>query len=292
MEKEKVIINNEILNKDEAKVSIDDRGYTFGDGVYEVIRFYDKELFELEKHLDRFEQSCEELDIPFVYKKDKMKEQMEKLVAKSGFKSGYIYSQITRGVAQRNHIYVGQNLEPQYIAYVVQEEKRPLETMKKGIKVFLHEDIRWLKCNVKSLNLLGSVLAKNEAIKRGAKEAVFYRNGYITEGSATNIFVIKNGVVYTHPANHLILNGVTRRVVIKVAKELGYDVVETPFVVDFFENADEAFTTASITEITPIVEFEKKANEQYYTYKVNDGLRGVITEKLQDAFANKIFKTD
>ncbi len=288
---DKMFINHELVDMKDAKVSIMDRGYVFGDGVYEVIRFYNGKTFKLDEHLIRFQNSVHGIDINYNFEMDVMKSEIDYLIKNSGYKSGYIYAQMTRGVGKRDHIYVGKELsKPQYIVYAVQEEERPLEVMKKGIKVLLTEDIRWLRCDIKSLNLLGSVIAKNEAFKRGAKEAVLHRNGYITEGSATNVFVVKKGTLYTHPANNLILNGITRLTIIDIAKELGIPVIETPFLVDFFKEADEAFTSASVSEISPIIEYVEVINGEEIIREIGGGVRGDITKSIQEKFGEKIGK--
>lgn len=284
-------MNHELIDAEKAKVSIMDRGYVFGDGVYEVIRFYNGVLFKLEEHLERFKRSVHEIEIDYEFDMDLLKSEMDYLIKKSGYKSGYIYAQMTRGVGKRDHVYIDKELsEPQYIVYVVKEEERPLEIMEKGIRVLLTEDIRWLRCDIKSLNLLGSVIAKNDAVKRGAKEAVLHRNGYITEGSATNVFVVKEGVLYTHPANNLILNGITRLTIIDIAKELGISVVETPFIVEFFKTADEAFTSASVSEISPIKEYIEVVNNAEIIRKIGKGERGEVTRIIQEKFGEKIGK--
>jgi len=287
----KIFMNHELIDAEKAKVSIMDRGYVFGDGVYEVIRFYNGVLFKLEEHLERFKRSVHGIEIDYEFDMDLLKSEMDYLIKKSGYNSGYIYAQMTRGVGKRDHVYIDKELsEPQYIVYVVKEEERPLEVMEKGIRVLLTEDIRWLRCDIKSLNLLGSVIAKNDAVKRGAREAVLHRNGYITEGSATNVFVVKEGVLYTHPANNLILNGITRLTIIDIAKELGISVVETPFIVEFFKTADEAFTSASVSEISPIKEYIEVVNNAEVIRKIGKGERGEVTRIIQEKFGEKIGK--
>ena len=281
----KVLLNDRIVEMNQATVSILDRGYQFGDGVYEVIRFYNGEFFELLPHLERFKKSCEEVGIPFHFELLTLQKDISNLVKSAGYSSGYLYTQITRGTMQRNHLYLNEkNLEPQLVAYTVKEEQRPFENMTNGIKVLLCEDIRWLRCDIKSLNLLGSVMLKNQAASLDAKEAVLHRNGYITEGSATNVFIVKNGKLLTHPANNLILNGITRQVIMALAKELHIDVIEEAFTIDEFRLADEAFTSATVSEICPIISFIENNNE----FLIGNGQRGPITEKIQDAYTKKI----
>lgn len=285
--KTKVLLNNRIVDLKSANVNILDRGYQFGDGVYEVVRFYDNAYFELEAHLIRLKESCEKINIPFKMHLKKLESDLVYLMNTCDYSTGYVYIQISRGVMDRNHIYREQSdLKPQLVAYTVKEEKRPLKLMEQGITVYVTDDIRWLLCDVKSLNLLGSVLAKNKAHEKGAKEAILHRDGIITEGSSTNVFIVKDGTLYTHPANNLILNGITRRVIIDIAKKEEISIQETAFTLDEFLHADEAFTSSTTAEIMPIVSvlLDEK------TYALGTGKRGVITQKIQDAYTNLIDK--
>lgn len=287
----KVLFNHELIEETEAKVSIDDRGYQFGDGVYEVIRFYDGNVFELNAHVERFVRSAREIGIQFDVDSEKLKEELRCLVKDSGYLSGYVYAQITRGVSERSHIF-DESLEPQYIAYVKELKERPYELMKEGGKVLITEDIRWLRCDIKSLNLLGSVMLKNRAADIGAKEAVLHRGGVITEGSSTNVFAVKNGALYTPPADNYILNGITRRVVIDVAKSLGLGVVEIPFSIEFLASSDEAFTTSSIVEIMPITNYEVESTKDIKVGAIGSGSRGPLTKLIQERFTRYIQEKD
>jgi D-alanine transaminase len=285
--KTKVLLNNRIVDLKSANVNILDRGYQFGDGVYEVIRFYNKSFFELEAHLIRLKESCEKIFIPFKTHLKKLESDLVYLMNTCDYQNGYIYIQISRGVMNRNHIYQGEeNLKPQLVAYTVREDHRPVQQMEKGITAYLTNDLRWLRCDIKSLNLLGSVLAKNEAYAKGAKEAILHRDGTITEGSSTNVFIVKDSTLYTHPANNLILNGITRRVIIDIAKNEGLELKEIPFTIDELLNSDEAFTSASTSEICPVISvlFEEK------TYQIGLGKPGEITRKIQAAYTNLIEK--
>ncbi|MGG0176720.1 D-amino-acid transaminase [Gottfriedia acidiceleris] len=285
--KAKVLLNNRIVDLKSANVNILDRGYQFGDGVYEVIRFFNKSYFELDAHLIRLKESCEKIFIPFKMHLKKLESDLVYLMNTCDYDNGYVYIQISRGVMNRNHIYQDEaNLKPQLIAYTVREDHRPLQQMEKGITAYITNDIRWLRCDIKSLNLLGSVLVKNEAYAKGAKEAILHRDGIITEGSATNVFIVKNSTLFTHPANHLILNGITRKVVLEIAKKERLEVKEIPFSIDELLNADEAFTTASVSDILPVtsVLIDEKS------YPIGLGKRGEITKRIQDSYTNLIDK--
>jgi D-alanine transaminase len=160
--------------------------------------------------------------------------------------------------------------------------------MEEGIKVLIHEDIRWLKCDIKSLNLLGSILVKNKAVELGAKEAVLHRSGFVTEGGSTNVFVVKENVLYTHPANNLILDGITKNVVIEIANKYQIKVVEDAFTLDFFKDADEAFTTSSTAEIMPVISYLEFKNGVCEENTLGKGERGEITKFLQVKFGEEI----
>lgn len=276
----KVLVNDRFVGEDEVQVSLHDRGYQFGDGVYEVIRFYNKSYFKLKEHLMRYIESARKIDIEFEFDLEQLTHMFEELLQLNSIEDGYVYTQLTRGMALRNHIYNKQELRPHLIAYV-EKAARPLELMEKGALAILHEDERWTKCDIKSLNLLGSVLVKNKAKKEGAFEAILYRGNHITEGSVSNVFVYRNQKLYTTPVSNLILNGITRLTVIEIANELGIEVVETSFTVDFLLSSEEVFTTATVSEITPIVEIKDRG-------LIGAGKPGEITRFIQADYTKKI----
>lgn len=162
------------------------------------------------------------------------------------------------------------------------ENPRPLENIEKGVKATFVEDIRWLRCDIKTLNLLGAVLAKQEAHEKGCYEAILHRDNIVTEGASTNVFGVKDGILYTHPANHLILRGITRDVVMDCAEEINMPVKEIPFTTYEALNMDELFVTSTTSEITPVIEIDGKP--------INDGKVGEWTRKLQKQFEAKIPK--
>src|SRR5690606_40312124 len=208
--------NDQIVKNEEVLVDKEDRGYQFGDGVYEVVKVYNEKLFTATEHIDRFYDSAEKIRITIPYTKDKLHQLLHQLVEANNIDTGHVYFQITRGAGPRNHIFPGDDVIP-VITGNTKENPRPLENFEKGVKATFVEDIRWLRCDIKSLNLLGAVLAKQEAYEKGCYEAILHRDEIVTEGSSSNIYGIKEGVLYTHPANNLILNGITRQVIIKCA---------------------------------------------------------------------------
>lgn len=273
-----ILYNNQLLERKDVTIDIEDRGYQFGDGVYEVIRIYQSQSFGLEEHLDRLERSAREISLEWPCEREQLKENIELLVNKNGLKNGIVYLQITRGVAPRNHLFPV-NSESVLTGYVKAMD-RPEQLMEKGISTLLLDDIRWLRCDIKSLNLLGNVLLKQEAHENGCNEAILHRNGTVTEGSSTNVFIVKDGVLLTHPADHLILNGITRQVVLTLAGKSHIEVSEQVFTVDNLLRADEVFISSTTMEITPVIKVDQT--------QIGSGERGPITTNLQQLFKAEI----
>ncbi|MFS1512032.1 D-amino-acid transaminase [Chengkuizengella sp. SCS-71B] len=273
-----LLYNDLFLNKEEVHISHEDRGYYFGDGVYEVFRIYNGKIFETEKHLQRLKRSCEEIQIQFPYTIEEINDKLLQLVQKSFVHEGTLYLQITRGVAPRSHV-IPKDIKPVVLAYC-NEVNRPLDKMQSGIKAITQEDIRWLRCDIKSLNLLPNTLAKQNAVNHSAEETIFHRDGVITECSASNIMIVHDGEIHTHPVNHLILNGVTRAVVLKLAAKAGFPIKEHPFDLKQLNRADEVFITGTTVEITPIISIDQLI--------VSDGKPGKITRELQNLYEKLI----
>lgn len=267
--------DNAFLPEEEVRISPHDRGYNFGDGIYEVFRVYGGELFEAEAHFERLRLSAEGLKLVLPWGIDGLRAAMTELVARNVLSEGTVYLQISRGTAPRNHLFpVG--AAPVALAYT-REVARPVQAMDQGISVVTLEDIRWLHCNYKTLNLLANILAKQEAADRGAADAVLHRGGIVTESSASNVMIVKNGALITHPANNLILHGVTRAVALRLARAAEIPAEERPFTLDELYAADEAFVTGTTVEITPIVAVDGRG--------VGHGTPGPITRRLQREFA-------
>jgi len=266
------------MDRENASIDIEDRGYQFGDGIYEVVRVYHGRLFTNELHLNRLFLSAEKLSLRIPYTAQELTAQLEKLVEANGVGTGIVYLQFTRGAAKRKH-HFPEKSETTYVAYT-SELDRPLEKMKKGVKAVLSEDIRWLRCDIKSLNLLGNVLAKQKAVENGCYEAIQHRGETVTEGSSSNVFIVKNDELATHPATNLILNGITRQVLLDICRKQGIPVREEAFTVDDLLGADEVFITSTTSEVMPIVQIDGKM--------VGDGAPGAVTRKLQHAFEREI----
>ena len=256
-------------------VSVDDRGYYFGDGVYEVIKVYDGELYTAEEHISRLFQSATKIKMTIPYTEAQLLEVSLQLVEKNAIVEGHIYMQVTRGVAPRVHHFPEPTVSPVVTAYAV-NSSRPVAKIENGVPVKSVEDVRWLRCDIKSLNLLGNVLAKQEAHEAGCVEALLHRSGVVSEGSSSNMFGVKNGTIYTHPATNLILNGITRQVLLGLCKELGIPVEEKAFTLDEAFEMDEFFLTSTTSEVMPVTSIDGRL--------IGNGQPGEWTVKLQQAF--------
>ncbi len=275
------LLNGSIIKRSEAKVDVEDRGYQFGDGVYEVIRIYNGKMFTVAEHLKRFVKSAEGIGITLPFTTLQLTEMLEELRIKNNLQTGNIYMQVTRGTAPRNHVFPTGDVAPTLVAYTI-KVVRPLENLKSGVKAILTEDIRWLRCDIKSLNLLGNLLAKQKASEQGCFEAIQHRGQDVTEGSSSNIFIVKNGTVITHESNHLILKGITKDVILDLCNNNDIPVQERTFSLAELDEAEEVFLSSTTAEVMPVIEINGK--------KISAGVSGPITQKLQNLFEKEVEK--
>ncbi|RDI44332.1 D-amino-acid transaminase [Falsibacillus pallidus] len=278
---EKVIVNGELIERKDAVMDIEDRGYQFGDGIYEVIRVYNGKMYTAEEHLKRLYESAEKIGLKIHYQKDEIKSHAARLIDENMLETGIIYMQFSRGIAPRQHAFPLKDVACSYIAYT-REMPRPEASLDKGVKTLLVEDIRWLRCDIKSLNLLGNILAKQKAAESDCYEAIQHRGEIVTEGSSSNVFIVKDGTVMTHPATNLILNGITRQVIQKVCAENAVPFVEKEFTVEQLLAADEVFLGSTTSEVMPIIQVDKTV--------IGEGVPGSMTRKLQELFSQHIQK--
>jgi len=261
----------------EAVIQPEDRGYNFGDGIYEVVRIYQGRLYEWDGHIERLYRSAREIKMDLPWTEGELTAIAQELLVKNGINQeddAILYLQVTRGTSPRQHD-IPAGTKPVLMAFARKKE-RPYKEMEAGIRARIVEDIRWLRCDIKTLNLLGAVLVKQEAKDAGAQDCILHRQGIVTECSAANFFAVKNGQLYTHPANHLILHGLTRRTVIDLARQAGITVNEEPFTTDFVKTADELFLTGTTSEVMPIIQVDGQA--------VGNGQPGPVVRKLQELF--------
>ena len=268
--------NGQFLELSEIKVSPFDRGFLFADGVYESIRTYNKKLFRYEDHLARLRRSLKETRIEFK-EINALENIIYELMIKNDIEDEAVaYLQITRGSAiPRTHSFPQEKISPS-IFISVQNLKENLEEQIKGVKVILQEDVRWLRCDIKSTSLLPVVLASQKATEENAAEAILVRDGLITEGTHTNFFAIKNETVYTAPKSRLILEGITRKVVLEFCDKFKIDFREEFIYKDDLKSFEEFFITSTAKEITPVTSID------YWI--VNHGEPGKITKSLQSLF--------
>jgi D-alanine transaminase len=271
-------LNGDILPLGDAKISVEDRGFQFADGVYEVIRFYDGKLFTAPEHLARLKRSAEGIKIPPPLESTHLETEIEKLLGASGLQDGMIYLQLTRGVAPRDHVYG--SMPPTLLFYARELPPVPEPGAGPGVKLISVEDQRWQRCWIKSIALLPNILAKNEVVAQGADEAVFIENGLVTECSTSNIFALLGPRLITHPVGPKVLPGITRELVLEIAPTLGLIVEERGLGLDELRQADEIFITSTTREIA----WAARWND----HPIRTGRCGPITEKLQQAYRDKV----
>jgi D-alanine transaminase len=274
-----VYLNGQFLPKSEARISPDDRGFLFADGAYEVVRFYHGRFFEAALHWERFDRSLNELRMrrPSALDYEKL---AGELVVRNRMEArdGYVYLQITRGAAPRNHAY-HQDMEATVYAYAT-EFPRNVEKIRSGVRAVFHPDLRWARCDIKSVSLLANVMAAQVAREQGAEEALLLRDGWVTEASRSNVAIVKDGVVHTHPLSERILNGITRQVAVGLCRELGIGLRQEAFTQEDLLGADEVFLMGTTVEVMPVIEVAGR--------KIADGTMGPITERLQNAFEKRV----
>lgn len=269
-----ILFQDTLKDRDNVAIDMEDRGYQFGDGVYEVIRVYQGQFFTFAEHMARLERSVKEIRMELPYPIDTIKTKLKELAEKNQLTDGIIYLQITRGPAPRSHE-LPKKAEPVLIAYT-KDMSRPVHNLTHGIHTILTEDVRWLRCDIKSLNLLANVMAKQEAKDQECTEAILHRGDIVSEGSSSNVFMVKDHTLYTHPANQLILSGITRQSILKLVEQLHLSFSETSFTTEELLTADEIFITSTTSEITPVV----KVNDTM----IGQGTPGHMTQQLQEAF--------
>jgi D-alanine transaminase len=272
--------NGKFLPKEEVKISPDDRGFLFADGIYEVVRWYEGFFFDMESHLARMKRSLRELRInwsdPELFPAialDLIKQnRLEALPA-------MVYIQVTRGAAKRTHNFPSPDVPVTVYAYAW-GFKPDTTSQEKGVKVMLKEDIRWSRCDIKSVSLLANTISFQEAYEKGSKECIFVRNGLITEGSHSNIFFVIDGTLYTHPESNYILPGITRKNILRIAQDAGIRIREEALNENRLRFAQEAFITNTSAEVTPVIETGGNT--------IGDGVPGPVTRLICEKFKSEL----
>lgn len=246
-----VYLNGEFLPPERALVSAFDRGFIFGDGVYEVIPVFGGRLFRLAHHLARLERSLAQIRLPNPLTHDEWERVFARLVSENGSGDQSVYLQVTRGVAPRDHAFPTE-VHPTVFAYAQPAKYPAPETVAQGIAAVTESDIRWLRCDIKAIALLPNALLRQQAIERGAVEAILVRDGLVTEGAASNIFVVRDGTLVTPPNGPFILSGITRDLVLELATSHHIPAREEPLMEMALFEADEIWLTSSMREILPV----------------------------------------
>lgn len=264
-------LNSNFVDFKNAKIHVEDRGLQFADSIYEVVPILNKKLIDLKLHFDRLKFSLNQLDLNFNLSNKKLINIFEKLIYRNSIKNGIIYLQITRGVQSREHTYK-KNLKPTIIIYTQHKKFNLPNKNFKGVNVITFEDLRWSRRDIKTTNLLPNIMAENEAFKKNAYTAILIKDKKITEGSHSNIWIIKNKKFFTHPSNNDILKGVTRTTLKSIINQFGFKLSENSFTIKALYEADEVFLTSSGSFVTPILKVDSKL--------INNGKIGDMTLKL------------
>lgn len=248
----KVFLNGDYIDADKANVSVMDRGFLFGDGIYEVIPVYQGLLFRFDAHLERLENSLNLTRIENPYSRDEWREIMLPLIDTT--KDQYIYFQVTRGAAEKRDHAFPIGVKP--TVFMMCNDIAPFKDKEKGVKAISVEDNRWSACNIKAIALLGNILLRQQAVENDCAEAILVREGYVTEGSASNVFAVIDGILITPPKNNFILAGITRDVILELAAANNIPCAEDIISLDALKMANEIWFASSTREILPVIELD------------------------------------
>lgn len=273
-------LDGDVMALAEGRVGVEDRGFQFGDGVYEVLKVHAGRLLWLADHLERLRWSLEQILLPDALAGHDLREVLPALVARSGVTEGTVYVQVTRGASPREFAFPGR-VRPTVLAYVRAHGFPSPSQILAGISLHAVEDIRWGRCDIKSTNLLPAVLAKEAARAAGADEALYVSaDGIVREGGSSNAFFVLDGVLRTHPADNRILNGITRVHVLEAARSLGMEVVEEAVRLDDLPRAEEMFIASTTRDVMPVV---RVGGLGLPDAPVNGGIPGPVNLALVEA---------
>jgi len=281
--KDIVYVNGAFVPRGEARVSVEDRGFVFGDGVYEVLRIINGRPFAARFHNERLRRSLEGIRISLAGKDspESLTEIGRQLLKENGLLEGQatMYVQVTRGATTRAHNFPPPDVKP--TVYISVARFTPYSDLaQNGAPAITHPDLRWGRCDLKTLNLLPNVLASQAAKERGTFEAMLIRDGVITEGTKTNFFGVLDGTLRTHPCDDHILPGITRSILSELARELNVDLDETPIRASEIPLLSELFLSGTTTDVMPVVTLDDKP--------VGNGKPGEVTRKLQRVLAESL----
>lgn len=272
-----VYLNGKYLPHGEAAISVEDRGFLFADGVYEVVRIVDGRPHLLREHLERMEAGLEALRVEF-HEVEGLAEVARRLIEENSLHAGdaILYLQVTRGAAPRKHAFPPAGTSPTVFAFARPYTPHPEANFVEGVATITVPDTRWARCDIKSIALLPNVLANQQAHEAGAHEALLVRDGVVLEGSQSNLFAVFDGELVTYPRCNYILAGITRQLVLELAGRLEIPYREAPILLDRLQEADELFLTGTTTEVMPIVTVDGR--------RIGEGVPGPITRSLLEAY--------
>ena len=274
-----VFLNGEFLPKDKAKISVFDRGFIFGDGIYEVVPVMNGVLIDKSEFWERFKRSLKEIALNFPYKDSEFESILNELIAKNALKEGGVYMQITRGIASRDFAFT-KGLQPTIMAFVYATNIQNNELASKGISVVSVPDIRWKRRDIKSISLLAQCYAKEMAVNAGADEGFMVENGKVTEATSASAFIIKDKTLITKPFSNEILCGIRRHNILKFARELNLSVAERAFSMNEVYEADEVFISAASLPILGVIKADGKV--------IANGKIGKFTQLLRQRYLQKM----
>ena len=266
---------------EKAMIPIEDRGFQFADGVYEVIATYKGRPYALEEHLERLERSLKELHIKMDIRDYGLERIIAEGVCRSGFNESLIYIQITRGVAPRHHEFPGPEIKPTVVMTIKELSRLPSARYDEGVRVISKPDLRWKRCDIKSVSLLANILAKQQAIEAGAFETfLFDEQGRITEGASTSAFCIRAGTLWATPSGPHILPSITRGILLEMARKIEIPIQEEFCSLEDYLGADEVFLAGTSAEAIGVVQIDDVV--------IGEGKPGPLTMRLRKAFLQTV----
>jgi D-alanine transaminase len=280
-----VFLSGKLLPLEQATVSVLDRGFIFGDGVYELVPVYSRVPFRLDEHLARLERSLGEAKIRNPYSRAQWRAHIYRLIDAQPFEDQGVYFQVTRGVAKRDHAFP-KDAEPTVFIMSNPLVNPPRDQVEKGSAAISAQDNRWLRCDIKSISLIGNVLLRQVSAENGAAETILFRDGRLTEASASNVFIVRRGVIVSPPKSNLILPGITYDVVTELARANGMPLEFRDVTEAEVRAADEVWVTSSSKEVLAIVELDGK--------RIGDGRPGPVFRRmhqLYQEFKQKVMRT-
>ena len=276
-------VNGHYQPQSEAAVNIEDRGYQFGDGVYEVVHLYDGRFVDEERHLARLERSLREMKLAMPMSRAALRLVLKEVARRNRVTEGLLYMQVTRGVAKRDHVFPANPVPPAIVVTVKRIAPYPTDVDKWAGSAITHPDLRWARCDIKTVNLLPNCLARQAAREQGATEAILFdeRTGMVNEGAATSFWIVdEHGVIRTRHLDHVILPGCTRHALMEELQQAGIAFEERAFSMDELKRAREAFITSATSFVKPITKLDGAP--------VGDGQVGPVVRKLFEIFARHV----